>query len=118
MIFADLGRDTTDLFGDVLAHALDFLRFWRIMQQELLGKPHGSKRQAEHLTDVSLLGDGYLATAAAEIEEQNIFILDTQVRKNPKVNQAPLFESRNDLDLPAHCRLDPFQECARVLGIA
>src|SRR5690242_20827823 len=82
MIFADLGRDTTDLFGDVLAHALDFLRFWRIMQQELLGKPHGSKRQAEHLTDVSLLGDGYLATAAAEIEEQNIFILDTQVRRS------------------------------------
>src|SRR6185437_5383003 len=117
-IFANRGRNPADLLRNVLAHPLDFLRLWRIMQQKLLCEPHSAKRQAEHLANVSTFGDGYLATASAEIEQEHVFVLNAEVRENPEMDQPPFFESGNDLDLPARRGFHPFEEAACVLGIA
>src|SRR5689334_329719 len=88
------------------------------MEQKLLREPHRSKRQAEHLANVSTLGDGDLATASPKIEKEHVFVLDAQIRKNAEVNQAPFFESRNDLDSPAGRGFHPFEESARILRVA
>ncbi len=86
--------------------------------QEFLGQAHRSHRQAEHAADLAIDGEGQLATAAAQVDEQQPRDPDAGAGDHSKVDEPALFQAGDHLHPPAGDRAHPIDEGARVAGIA
>src|SRR6202140_5713484 len=90
-----------------------FALAWRIVLQKFSSEPHRSKRQADRMQKFSRARKSKLTTPTAKVNHQNAAGAQAPGRDNPQVNEARLFQSRNDFDRPSGRRAHPLQKGAR-----
>ena len=88
------------------------------MLQELLLQTNGAEGQTHHGANAASVRDRDLAASAAEIDEQASGLGVRLELNDAQVNQPSLFESGDDLEIPASGRLDPLREGGRVARVA
>ena len=106
-----------DLALDEPAHLLQLFLLGRIMMKKGLGEAHRSDREADHVLDVARDGDGQLATAAAEIDQQRPAAGDAGIGEHAEMDEAAFFQSGDDLGFPAGGAAHPIQESAAVARV-
>src|SRR6266496_3563189 len=87
------------------------------MMQEVVGETDGAEWQAHCFTDVSLVRDREFATASSQINHQHRRRIDAQSGSQAEMNQARLFQSRNNFDAPSCRRPDPLEKRSRISSI-
>ena len=85
--------------------------------QKRLGEPHRPDRQADHVVNVPVDGKRELTTAAPQIDEQRAAVRDASVGEDAKMDEAALFQSGDDLYLPAGSGAHPIEEGAAVFRV-
>ncbi len=120
---ADAGRahfalGTLQFAVEVLFQAGYILLVWRIAAEEFLLQPDCAKGQADHLANAALIGEGDLATSAAKVDQDATALGAWFVRDDAEMDEAALFQTGNDFDLPAGGRFDPCGESGAVAGVA
>lgn len=89
-----------------------------IVGEELLGQPHGAERQADHVADVTALGNRHLTAAVPQVEEQHFGGRQVGMGQQAEVNQAAFFQAGNRLDFPSCGRAHPGDERGGVPRVA
>ena len=85
--------------------------------QEVVGETNGTEWQAHRFTNVSLVRDREFTTPTSQVNHQHGRRIDPQRGSEAEVNQAGLFESRNNFDAPSCRRSDPLKKCSRISSI-
>src|SRR5947207_13493293 len=85
--------------------------------QEVVGETDCAQWQTHCFANVSLVRDREFATATSEVNHQHRRRIDPQRGSEAEVNQAGLFESRNNFDAPSCRRTDPLEKCPRISSI-
>jgi hypothetical protein len=97
---------------------LQFALARRIVLEEFSGQAHRPERQTHRIPEVAVARQRELATAAAQVHQQNAAGIHAPGGNNAQVNEAGLFQSGNDFDRPARRRAYPLQKYAGITGIA
>src|SRR5690349_21536670 len=84
---------------------------------KIVCQPHCAQWQAHRLLNMAFAGYGELATTTAQVHHQHGRRTYAQGRREPKMNQARFFESRDDFDIPSRCRAYPFEKSAGIACI-
>src|ERR1039457_3964358 len=85
--------------------------------QKGLREAHRPDGEADHVCNVTRDGNGQLATAAAEVDQQGPAAGDAGIGEHTEVNDASLFQSRDDVCFPAGGAAYPIQKGAAVAGV-
>src|SRR6185437_16828979 len=91
------------LATDPVLHPHHFFRSRWIVSKKFSRQPYCTERKTDHFTDGGMVGDGNLATAASQVNQQAFPSRSRFVRYHPKMNQAAFFQPGDNFD-PPPCR--------------
>ena len=114
----DARGDAADFTRYEAAQALQLAFAGRIVAQKFVGETDRAQGQADGVANVSALGDGEFATAAAEIHHERGRAIDARTGDQAEVNQARFFHAGNDFNPPARSRAHPLEKRLRIAGVA
>jgi hypothetical protein len=115
---AELLFRTAQLAVDVLLEPGYVVFLGRVGAEELLLQADRAEGKAHQLAQPALVGEGYLATAAAEVDEKAARTRSGFMGYHSQVDQTALFEPGDDLDIPSGRRFDPRSKGGGIARVA
>ncbi len=114
----DFAMSPPELPCNELPHALDFLSGWGIGLQEFFRQAHGAERHANCFFNAFLFGEGNLATASAQVNQQDAAAGSGLVLHEAAVNEPAFLEPGENLHVPSGLSLDPRLKRGRIASVA
>jgi hypothetical protein len=114
----DFAMSPPELPRNELPHALDLLGGRGIGLQEFFRQAHSAERHADCFFNALLFREGNLATAPAQVNQQDAAAGSGLVLHQAAMNEPAFLKPRNDLEVPSRLGFDPGLKRGRIARIA